>query len=274
MRISAFTLILPDLGLEEAAERLRAAGYDGVEWRLAPPQTGPPGQRHRCSIPWDGMEDALPRVRALCSRLGLTVSVLGSYAAIGDESAVRRALQAARALDCGQLRVQPPRLAEGRAYRETWAEAVRDLARLEPLARRAHVRLLVETHHGGIVASASLAHRLVGHSDPACVGVTYDPGNMVHEGYEAWRLGIELLGPYLAHVHVKNAAWCREPNGAWRPAWAALGDGIVDWAAVVTGLRAAGYDGWLSLEDLAPGSGPERIQRGAAFLRALAGGTP
>ena len=29
---------------------------------------------------------------------------------------------------------------------------------------------------------------------------------MVYEGYEAYQLGFEMLGKYLAHVHVKNAA--------------------------------------------------------------------
>ncbi|GIX08239.1 MAG: hypothetical protein KatS3mg115_2642 [Candidatus Poribacteria bacterium] len=45
---------------------------------------------------------------------------------------------------------------------------------------------------------------------PEQVGVIHDAGNMVHEGFENYQMGCELLGPYLAHVHVKNAAWVRE----------------------------------------------------------------
>ena len=270
MRIAAFTVILPDMTPEEAAHQLRSAGYDGVEWRLAPPAVGPRARGHLCSLPWEGLEAVLPRMRALCDGLHLAVPALGSYAAVGDGGAVRRALEAAQVLGCPQVRVQPPRISGGRTYRETWAEAVRDLVRIEPLARRSRVKLLVELHHGGIVPSASLAYRLVGHCDPACVGVTYDPGNMVHEGYEAWRLGLELLGPYLAHVHVKNAGWTQQSGGGWKVEWAPLEAGVVDWCAVMSDLRAVGYDGWLSLEDFAPGSGPERILRGAAFLRRIA----
>ena len=65
----------------------------------------------------------------------------------------------------------------------------------------------IETHFGNIAASASLAHRLVSQFDPQFIGVVYDPGNMVYEGYECWRTGFELLGPYLHEVHAKNATW-------------------------------------------------------------------
>jgi len=41
------------------------------------------------------------------------------------------------------------------------------------------------------------------------IGIIYDLGNMVHEGYENYKLGLELLGDYLSYVHVKNAVWNR-----------------------------------------------------------------
>jgi len=55
--------------------------------------------------------------------------------------------------------------------------------------------------------SPALAERLVSHFDPRHVGVILDAGNMVYEGFETYSLAVDLLGPYLAHVHVKNAAW-------------------------------------------------------------------
>jgi hypothetical protein len=46
---------------------------------------------------------------------------------------------------------------------------------------------------------------------------------MAKEGFEDRRIGAELLGPYLAHVHLKNAAFERpEEGGVWKSRWALL----------------------------------------------------
>ncbi|MNH42928.1 hypothetical protein D3C79_1047240 [compost metagenome] len=64
-------------------------------------------------------------------------------------------------------------------------------------------------HFGNIAPSASLARQLVDGFDAKHIGVIYDPGNMVYEGFEQYKLGLEVLGEYLGHVHVKNAIWSR-----------------------------------------------------------------
>ena len=67
-------------------------------------------------------------------------------------------------------------------------------------------------------------------------------------------MGLEVLGPYLAHVHLKNARWA--PAGArddgtvrWAAAFAPLDEGSVDVRDLLRALRAVGYDGWISFED-------------------------
>jgi len=112
----------------------------------------------------------------------------------------------------------------------------------------------VETHHLTIAPSASLAYRLVSHCHPDQIGVLYDPGNMVHEGYEQFKMGLELLGPYLAHVHVKNAAWSQtgkreDGTAAWRCEWSPLAGGVVDYRRLLQDLKSVGYDGYLGIED-------------------------
>ena len=71
----------------------------------------------------------------------------------------------------------------------------------------------MEIHHETIVPSASARAGSSMGFDPASVGAIYDPGNMVWEGHEQYRLGLETLGPYLAHVHAKNTGW-RQTGGA------------------------------------------------------------
>src|SRR5215208_2984468 len=96
---------------------------------------------------------------------------------------------------------------DGRSYNELFASAREFLAGVEELVRSHGVKALIEVHHRTICPSASLAHRLVSAFDPDLVGVILDPGNMAQEGFENYRIGAELLGPYLAHVHIKNSAF-------------------------------------------------------------------
>ena len=51
-------------------------------------------------------------------------------------------------------------------------------------------------------------------------------------------------------MHVKNIRWEQTPAGRWRWRFDELADGQCDWAEAIAALRAAGYDGWLSLENL------------------------
>ena len=140
----------------------------------------------------------------------------------------------------------PPSYDGTRPYPEFFDEAVRDFAVVARLAAEHEVQACVETHMNIITPSAGLTHRLVSNFDPRHIGVIYDPGNMVMEGYEQYQMGLELLGPYLSHVHVKNMCWIRtgETEGVaqWEVRMAAHREGQTNWKAVVAALRHVGYE--------------------------------
>jgi sugar phosphate isomerase/epimerase len=112
--------------------------------------------------------------------------------------------------------------------------------------------------------------------DPRDVGTIHDAGNMVYEGFEQYRLGLEVLGPYLAHVHLKNARWRqvgrRDDGGAeWQAEAAPLPEGIVDLAALFRALRQVGYDGWISFEDFSTDLPlADRLRTNLAYVRRIA----
>jgi len=253
VKISVFTVMLPDLTPEEAAQALKAAGYDGVEWRVThvpeERRSEPPSfwGNNLCTFaPTDA--DA-HRARALSEGAGLAIPNLGTYISVGDLNAVERAMRFAKITGAPQIRVGVGSL-DGRTYAACFATAHAFLAQVERLAARYGVRALVETHHNTICPSASLAHRLVcGFQAEHVVGIYYS-GNMVFEGYEDYRLGIELLGAYLAHVHVKNGAYARPAGeGVWLAGSSPLEDGVVDFPRLFAALALAGYDAWVSVED-------------------------
>lgn len=117
--------------------------------------------------------------------------------------------------------------------------------------------------------------RLVGGLDPAHVGVIHDIGNLMIEGYEDAGAAFEMLGPYLAHVHVKNVAWRpagRTPDGStrWAHEWAPLRDGQADIEAYLRALDAVGYDGWVTVEDFSTAVPLEqRTRDNLAYLRSI-----
>jgi sugar phosphate isomerase/epimerase len=156
-----------------------------------------------------------------------------------------------------------------------FAKEIAYLREAELLCRQYGVKGLIETHHVTIAASASAAYRLVEGFNPDHIGVLYDPGNMVYEGFENYRMGMELLGPYLAHVHVKNAVW-RQTGAAedgaarWAGGWSPIKQGIVPWKQVIEDLRAVRYDGYLGVEDFSGElSSDDMLQSFADYMRSL-----
>jgi sugar phosphate isomerase/epimerase len=250
VKFSVFTASTPDWTPAEAAHHLAAQGWDGIEWRITDQeQATAPGfwTGNRATWPLTGLEDNLPAIAAVTRDAGLEFSALGGYVRVHDRSNVERMLAATAALRAGRVRVTMPGTGDGR-YRDVFAATRRDL---EWAARRAEhhsVQVLVELHHRTVVASASAALRLVDGLDPARVGVIHDVGNLIIEGHEDYRAAFDMLGPYLAHVHVKNAAW-RHTGTGWAPEWVPLPDGQADIEAYFRALHAAGYDAWVTCED-------------------------
>jgi sugar phosphate isomerase/epimerase len=152
------------------------------------------------------------------------------------------------------FRIMPPWFEGPTNYVELCRKTAAELKKVEAVCLDLGLRVLLEIHMRNIIPSASAAYRIVSDLDPRAVGIIYDPGNMIYEGMERWLLGMQLLGPYLAHVHVKNAKWeiaKGEPDGnlVWRPTWATLRGGMVNWREVIADLQAVGYRGYLSFED-------------------------
>jgi len=279
MKFAVFTVMMAEYEPEEAVSLLQEIGYGGIEWRVTRQvldSGSPPGywQNNRCTIDIGVIDVQAAALARLTQAAGLEVAALGTYMASGDHDDVDRAMRAARDMGCPRIRVSPPRYDRSRGYPRLFAEALATYVDVERLARRNGVQACLEIHPGNIASSPSLAHRLVSHFDPRYIGVIMDPGNMVHEGYEDWRLGMELLGPYLAHVHLKNSQWTRvgtRPTGEaeWRPSAAAIDQGMGDLRRFMDDLRAVGYDGWCSFEDFGPGTTREKLERDLAYVRAL-----
>jgi sugar phosphate isomerase/epimerase len=278
VKFSVFTASTPDWTPAQAAEVLAGQGWDGVEWRVTDQDDAPePGfwVGNRATWPLTGLEDSLPRIAAVTRGAGLQFSALGGYVRSYDRSNVERMLAATAALGAGRVRVTMPATGDGR-YRDLFDATRRDLEWAAQRAAVYGVSVLVELHHRTIVASASAAMRLVDGLDPQRVGVIHDVGNLVIEGHEDYPAAFDMLGEYLAHVHVKNVAW--RPVGRssvdsgtrWAEEWATLRDGQADLEAYFRALRTVRYDGWVTCEDFST-TVPlaQRTRDNLAYLKAI-----
>lgn len=259
MRLAVFSVALPEWTPEQALAILAEQGWDGVEWRVLDAPAAAPGvppsfwSGNRCTIPLTTFPALAAELAARTVEAGLGTPGVGAYARCHDLDEVDLALAGTAALGAPQVRIRVPDLGSG-PYRDVFAATRLEYAEVARRAAAHGVKALVETHHATLVSSPSAALRLIDGLDPASVGVLYDIGNQLCEGGENVLAGLEMLGPYLAHVHVKNGRWAptaRHPDGAprWEFAWAPMRGGQADLRALFAALRRVGYDSWVSCED-------------------------
>ncbi|MVA76423.1 TIM barrel protein [Auraticoccus sp. F435] len=280
MRFSVFTASTPEWTPEEAARTIAAQGYEGIEWRVV---DQPPSEEtgfwrgNRATWPLTGLEDSLEEMARVTSEAGLEISGLCPYVPCTQRDDVERVIAATAAVGARQLRVGVPGVAAGETYPEVFQRCREAYAWVAERAAAHGVKALVELHHRTLTASASAAVRLLDGLDPDAVGVIHDLGNLLNEGQEDHRWAFQLLGPYLAHVHVKNAAW--RPSGTredgtvdWEFGWATLRGGQADVEGYLRALAEHGYDGWVTLEDFSTELPLEqRTADNLAYLRSLTG---
>lgn len=229
MKIAVSTLGMPGDGLDRAIEIATGHGCQGLELRLHP-DTGVHaglGAQERRSV------------RERVERAGLEISALAGYVGIcqpGPDEPVVAALLAdlrlAADLGASGVRVFPrggdPEVGARRLKAVSGPAA--DLGR----------RVLVETHDS-MATGAAVAALLTEAGLPGTTGAIWD---LLHP----WRHGespaatLAALGPWLTYVQVKDAVSADDTTPV------PMGEGSVPLEEAGALLRAAGFDGWVSLE--------------------------
>ncbi len=279
MKYSLFTLSVPECTPVEAAKIIKEAGYDGVEWRCTEqPETlsliPDFWASNRATLDVKKWKSVVPEFRKITSDHGLECSNLGCYCRVPDFEGIKVSIEIARALGCPRLRVSCPGYDGKTNYWDLLKRTRDDYARAAELCRDAGLQGLMELHAGILGPSASGAFRIVEGLDPKHMGVMFDPGNMVVEGFEPWKMGCEILGSHLAYCHAKNmrlrVSGVTESGGLkWDQEACEMHAGFVDWLAVFKAFHAVGYNGWVSNEDhfMSRGGPLERIRNGLLHLK-------
>ncbi len=274
VQISLYTLLANTVSLEEAVKLAAGAGFDAVDIRM---------REDGIHIPPDISDEEAVRVRTMVEDAGLHVSGLTTYWEAGrverDEAieqldAIERALGTASLLGAKFMRISSADYDRGYDY-EVCRAAFRDqIVRVAEMGAAYGIVVTPEQHGGRYIASAGQCLDMLRGLEHPNLGVVFDPGNAVSEGFERPWVQVRMLGGWIRNVHVKNRmtaageplAHERLPGGNVR-----VNEGVLDWDVIADELVAIGYDGYLTAEDFAEfDSLEEKFAWNADFLRALA----
>lgn len=285
MKLSMYSVCLPECDIPEGIARSKAWGFEGMEWKLGPKPSAekPEGWNfatrywswNRCALVEDDLAATAAEAAEMARGAGMaSVSLASGYDLFQTEK-VDALLQAAKGSGTPMARVWFPWYRGDVNARELFDRSRKALPEMQRMAKAHGIRIVFETHMNNLGATASMMTRLLDGFDPEWLGVIFDPGNMVYEGFESYRMGLELLGPMLHHVHVKNAVWLpTEPNAAggrrFKPDWALMDEGFADLETLFRELRRQRYAGWISVEDF-DNSLPtfEKMDRTSKYLQRL-----
>ncbi len=143
------------------------------------------------------------------------------------------------------------------------------------------LRTVIHHHIGTWVETPAETQRLMEMTDPDILGLCFDTGHWAFGGGDPVE-GIRAHAERIWHVHFKDYQpqvgqqsrlneW-DGPTSVGHGVFCELGQGGVDFPAVLQALNAIGYDGWIVVEqDVLPGMGTpkESAQRNRDYLRGI-----
>ena len=162
---------------------------------------------------------------------------------------------------------------------ETFARGAEQVARA--VLDATGLRTAFHFHCAGFVETPAEVDALMERTDPQLLGLTFDTGHFAYGGGSPVA-GLRAHADRIWHVHFKDchaqvAAQARQEGWDYfeavgRGVFCELGQGEVDFAAVLAELQRLDYSGWIVVEqDVLPGMGTpfESAQRNREFLRRL-----
>jgi sugar phosphate isomerase/epimerase len=236
--------------LDDLLARVAALGYDGVETVAT---QGVPAEALRAALERHGLRFASAHVGFAVLRDALP-DVLRTYAAAGAEAIVVPWLDPS----------DRPASASG------WQALARELAAFGAAAREAGLPLAYHHHAFELErVDGETPLEIILDAAPADdLALELDVGWLVRAGHDpvAW---LERTGGRCCRLHAKDiVAGPYGPSGA---PWADVGDGVVDWPAVIAAARRAEVP-WLLVEHDSPSDPWRTAGRSVEALRGVLAG--
>lgn len=134
------------------------------------------------------------------------------------------------------------------SYKDAWDRSTEELKKLIPAVEKTGIRIALENVWNNFILSPLEAAYYVDQFDHPLIGWYFDIGNIVRYGWpEHW---VEVLGHRIMKLDVKEYSRKKQQDeGIWKGFDVEIGEGDIDWPAVVSALEKADYKGgWVSAE--------------------------
>jgi L-ribulose-5-phosphate 3-epimerase len=242
--------------IRDALEQAKACGYDGLELAFGAGLLNVDTTRATCQ-----------QIRNDADELGMSVATLasGNYWGCSLSSAdsaqrkaavkfTRKYIEIAHWLRVPTILVVPGAVDVGwdlsvpvTPYQQVWDNATKSLRKLLPVAEDHEVTLALENVWNKFLLGPVEFRTFIDQFSSPRIASYFDVGNVVMTGYpQHW---IEILGPRIAAVHVKN--FQREDAGGLLHGFGDdLLQGDVDFEAVKAALKKIKYHGPITAEML------------------------
>jgi len=249
--LGLFAPSVSQLTLAETIALLSKMGYKWVEWRVQTNhqiESSPWGKAYNTLV-LDCLVDDAREVAGLLEGTDIKVAALQVDAPEDFPNIHKIVREAAQIMGCSKVLLFSPPFDVCEGYRSQQKKLQEQINGWVSEFAGTGVRICLETHFSSISPSTVLAMGLLEPFSSEQTGVMWDPANMVFEGSEIPAMGLDLMGPYLAEVHLKNGEWKREEDGKWSFNFCDLSQGIVQWPEILKMLAERAYEGPLIVED-------------------------
>lgn len=247
MKPAMCTKMTADMDLFGALKTAGMIGYEGVEIFCVPNQ-----------LPVDTPPDTVRRAREILDHYGCRTVCLATYAGgAGRLTAetgeaflqdVRSYMAMADVLGCRLIRVGVAPVPSAQAGPEVWSNAGRWLNEVCRMTAAVGMRPVVETHAGQLADSAPGCLRLIEAAGHDNLAFTWDAGSLAPDlEVDYGPAAIATVKERIAYAQVNDF---RRSDG--RRVYVFTGEGEVDNASMIRGLRAVGYDGFVGAESHRP----------------------
>lgn len=172
--------------------------------------------------------------------------------------ALRITLGDAQAYGADTVLLVPGRVTDNISYDQVWDRTTAEIKKMIPMAEQMNIRVAIENVWNNFLLSPLEAARYVDQFNSPAVGFYFDCGNILAYGYpEQW---IKILGKRIAKIHIKEYSLkIANTQGKSAGFKVLLGEGDVNWTAVMKALGEIGYSDWATIE-MSGGNTPEGLK--------------
>jgi L-ribulose-5-phosphate 3-epimerase len=228
-----FSKHLPRLSPKQLAQRLRPAGYDGIELTVRPGGHVAP----------ETVTTDLPRALEAIRAEGMDVPIIATALTSASDRSAGPILTTAAKLGVKLCRTGWFTYAGGDVRTEL-RQASQSLATLSEVARKAGIALAYQNHVGNLGAAGWDLDALLAPLDARWAGAYFDIRHAVAEATGgSWKTTLALLAPRLKVFSVKDFYWDRDGKGGWAAKDCPLGQGMVDVKTPLAMLAKSGFRG-------------------------------